>query len=77
MPDVDFARNLGDDRHQPGDDDSGGPMAFARNHWCVVASATEIGGQPLVRTVVSGMKPRAARHALSVDGLLDLSVAAP
>jgi Rieske [2Fe-2S] domain len=26
-------------------------MAFARNHWCVVASAAEIGGQPLARTV--------------------------
>lgn len=60
-----------------GDDDSGGPMAFARNHWCVVASAAEIGGQPLARTVVSGMQPLAARHDLLVDGLLDLSVAAP
>jgi len=26
-------------------------MAFARNHWYVVASAAEIGGQPLARTV--------------------------
>jgi hypothetical protein len=52
-------------------------MAFARNHWCVVASAAEIGGQPLARTVVSGMQPLAARHELLVEGLLDLSVAAP
>ena len=50
-------------------------MAFARNHWCVVASAAEIGGQPLARTVVSGMQP--PPRDLLVDGLLDLSVAAP
>jgi len=44
LVDVDFARNLDDNRHSAGDDDSGGPMAFARDHWFVVASAAEIGG---------------------------------